>query len=221
MILSILVCSLGARHHLLSQLVQELRKQATLEVEILVNTDDGQKPIGTKRNELLRRARGKYVAFVDDDDLVSSDYVRKILSAAQSDPDCCGMEGIITLDGGNPRRFIHSTRYDHWFEKDGVYYRPPNHLSPVKRQIALQVGFPEISFAEDRMYSLKLLPLIESEAFIEGPIYYYRSVTKYLGWIQSRRIPEDLRRLVLASIHLYRRALHMRRLHREMIHSAE
>ena len=204
MILSILTCSLRSRRHLLSSLLRELRRQATPEVEVLVSIDDGQKSIGTKRNELLRRAKGRYVAFVDDDDIVSSDYVQKILLAVRSDPDCCGMEGIITWDGGNPRRFVLSSRYDHWFEKDGTYYRCPNHLSPVKTAIALQAMFPEISFSEDRLYSLKLRSLIESEVYIDGPIYYYHSATRYLEWIQSRWVPERLRRLLIKLVQAYR-----------------
>jgi len=40
--------------------------------------------IGAKRNQLLHRAKGDYVAFVDDDDLVSSDYVNKVLSAVST-----------------------------------------------------------------------------------------------------------------------------------------
>ena len=101
------------------------------------------------------------------------DYVAKILAAAASGPDCCGMEGIRTVNGANPQRFIHSLKYRDWFERDGVFYRNPNHLSPVKRELALKTGFPEINYAEDRDYSARLLPLLKSEVYIDGPIYYY------------------------------------------------
>jgi hypothetical protein len=196
-ILSILVCTLVSRRHLLLPLLELLNRQSTPQVEVLVNADDGTKPIGTKRNELLDQAHGNYVAFVDDDDLVSEDYVHRILAAVRSSPDCCGLEGIVTFDGRNPRRFIHSMKYDHWFEKDGVYYRPPNHLSPVKREIALQVMFPDISFSEDRDYSMKILRLLASEVHIDSPIYYYRTVSRHLKWIRDDRVPKNLSDLVL------------------------
>ncbi len=171
--ISLLVCSLESRHRELRRLKNCLAPQLTDAVELLVNVDRGQKTIGLKRNELLEEASGEYIAFIDDDDLVSDDYVEKILTAVESNPDCCGMEGIVTFNGQNPRRFVHSLRYREWFERDGVYYRNPNHLSPVKRELALQVGFPEKNYWEDRDYSARLLRLLNREVYINGPIYYY------------------------------------------------
>jgi glycosyltransferase involved in cell wall biosynthesis len=171
--ISLLVCSLESRHRELRRLKNCLAPQLTDAVELLVNVDRGQKTIGLKRNELLEEASGEYIAFIDDDDLVSDDYVEKILTAVASNPDCCGMEGIVTFNGQNPRRFVHSLRYREWFERDGVYYRNPNHLSPVKRELALQVGFPEKNYWEDRDYSARLLRLLNREVYITGPIYYY------------------------------------------------
>ena len=171
--ISLLVCSLESRHRELRHLKNCLAPQLTDAVELLVNVDRGQKTIGLKRNELLEEASGEYIAFIDDDDLVSDDYVEKILTAVESNPDCCGMEGIVTFNGQNPRRFVHSLRYREWFERDGVYYRNPNHLSPVKRELALQVGFPEKNYWEDRDYSARLLHLLNREVYIMGPIYYY------------------------------------------------
>ncbi len=171
--LSLLVCSLESRHRELRRLKTCLTPQLTDAVELLVNMDRGRKTIGRKRNELLEQASGDYIAFIDDDDLVADDYVEKVLTAVSSEPDCCGMEGIVTFNGENPRRFIHSLRYREWFERDGVYYRNPNHLSPVKRELARQIGFPEKNYWEDRDYSARLLPLLNREIYIEGPIYFY------------------------------------------------
>jgi glycosyltransferase involved in cell wall biosynthesis len=176
--LSLLVCSLEARHRDLCRLTNCLQPQMSDAVELLINIDAGQKTIGQKRNELLEQAAGDYIAFIDDDDLVADDYVEKVLAAVATGPDCCGMEGIITLDGKDPRRFIHSLRYREWFERDGVYYRNPNHLSPVKRELALKIGFPEKNYWEDRDYSARLLPLFHREVYIDGPIYYYLCVKR-------------------------------------------
>jgi glycosyltransferase involved in cell wall biosynthesis len=176
--LSLLVCSIESRQRELRRLKSRLAPQLTDAVELLVNIDRGQKTIGRKRNELLADASGDYIAYIDDDDLVSDDYVEKILAATASDPDCCGMEGIITFNGENPKQFIHSLRYREWFERDGVYYRNPNHLSPVRRELAAQIGFPEKNYWEDRDYSARLLPLLKREVYIEGPIYFYLYVKR-------------------------------------------
>lgn len=174
LLFSILICTINERKHLLSTLLQELNKQKADDVEILVNIDNGQKSIGRKRNELLLQARGKYISFIDDDDKVSEDYIQLILEAAKLNPDCVGIEGLITFSLKNiTRKFVHSIRYDKWFTKDNIYCRCPNHLSPVKRELALKVMFPEKNFGEDKEYSLKLFPLLRSEVYILSPIYYY------------------------------------------------
>lgn len=171
--LSILICSLASRADKLQRLMNVLQPQINETVELLIKTDNGEMPIGKKRNILLEEATGTYIAFVDDDDLVSEDYVKKILEAIESSPDCIGIQGIITFQGQSPRMFIHSLKYKEWFEQNNVYYRCPNHLNPVKRDIALQVKFPETNFGEDKDYSTRLLPFLKEERFISGVVYHY------------------------------------------------
>lgn len=174
--LSILICSLNVRKRQdsLQSLLNCLEKQKTPEVEVLVEKDLGKMSIGHKRNILLKRATGDYISFVDDDDMVSYDYVEQILNATQSSPDCCGIWGILVFQSKNTRRkFVHSIQYNTWFEKDGIYYRCPNHLSPVKRELALQTSFHSISMGEDKDYSLRLYPLLKTEVMIEPTLYYY------------------------------------------------
>jgi cellulose synthase/poly-beta-1,6-N-acetylglucosamine synthase-like glycosyltransferase len=150
-----------------------LEPQKTTEVEILVEVDDGKKTIGQKRNELLKKSRGDFICFCDDDDLVSKDYIPKILNAIKSNPDCCGIEGMMSIDGKNPKKFIHSLKYSTWFEKKGIYYRCVNHLNPVRRSLAMKVKFPNVSVYEDRSYSMRMRNLVKTEEYIDGVIYYY------------------------------------------------
>lgn len=176
--LSILICTLTNRQNLLERLLKVIGKQDCKEIEILVESDDGQMTIGAKRNKLLHRSTGDYIAFIDDDDLVSENYVSKILKALKSNPDCCGIEGTIHNEKkGWSRKFIHSIKYNKWYDKnDGTnitYFRCPNHLSPVKRQLALATMFPEKDSGEDRDYSMRLRPLIKVESYIKGSIYSY------------------------------------------------
>lgn len=178
--LSILICSLNSREQMLKKLLEQLKKQKTNSLEILVEKDDGSMLIGDKRNLLLKNSSGKYVAFVDDDDEVSNDYVYKILNGIEKEPDCLGLEGIITTDSKRPKKFIHSLQYKKWFESNGIYYRNPNHLNAIKRDIALKVGFSSKSHGEDRDFSMAVLPHLKTEYYIEGPIYYYKYVKKDL-----------------------------------------
>ncbi len=125
--LSILICTIPKRKLLFDRLLALLEKQLTPDVEIIV--DDSEKDsIGYKRNKLLQRATGQFLCFIDDD-IVSDDYVEKVLIGLESDPDCCSLNGIITINGLNPNQFIHSIDHNHYYEKDNIYYRPPNHLN--------------------------------------------------------------------------------------------
>jgi glycosyltransferase involved in cell wall biosynthesis len=171
--LSILIVTLKSRQHLFNNLKRILKNQLTDEVEVLVSSDEKENTIGAKRNELLKSATGEYVCFVDDDDAISPFYVSEILNAAKDAPDCIGIKGVITLKGVGPRIFIHSLQYKTWFEKDNIYYRCPNHLNPIKREIAQSVGFPLISNQEDKIYSHNIKDKLKTEKLIETPIYYY------------------------------------------------
>ena len=68
----------------LANLRAVLDRQLTPEIEIITDSSMTYN-IGTKRNKLLSLASGKYIVFLDDDDLIASDYVEKILKACASD----------------------------------------------------------------------------------------------------------------------------------------
>jgi len=186
--LSILICSLRKRRCLLERLLKELERQHHKSVEILVEVDNRNISTGAKRNLLLEKAKGDYIAFIDDDDMVSENYIAKILWALQENPDCCSLEGILF----RPKQrflFYHTIKCKRWHEKDNIYYRTPNHLNAVKRELALQTKFLEINRGEDVDYSTRLRPLLKTEvlrpllkteAHIEGVLYYYIKDKKWI-----------------------------------------
>jgi len=178
--LSILICALEERKHALNQLLRHLKTQTTKQVEILVESDDRKITIGKKRNILLQRAKGDYVCFIDDDDWVDAQYVPLILEALEKKPDCVGMVGIISTNGTNQRRFEHSILYGNYFTLNTVYCRPPNHLNPILRSIAIQFEFQEINMGEDTDWALRIMNShrIETQEMITKPIYHYRYQTK-------------------------------------------
>lgn len=180
--LSVLIPSLNKRNEQLELLLSDLEKQVgDKNVQIVHLSDDGQMSIGQKRTMLLIMAKGEYVTFVDDDDSVSPDYIDKILKALESKPDCCSMTGRITFSDGYSRPFIHSLKYDKWIDdhENKVYYRPPNHLNVVRKDLALKAGFPMINSGEDRVYSSRLFPLLNREEWIEGVLYEYKCKTTF------------------------------------------
>ena len=178
MTLSILICSLESRKYLLEDLLIELYRQAfgTEGIEILTYVDNKQFSTGYKRNELLKSATGKYIIFIDDDDWVEPYYIEELLKAAESDADCFAINGWITTNGRNRVNWKLSKNYKNE-TRSGVYLRTTNHITAVKRELALQVGFPDKSNAEDKWYSDRVVKLLKTEYKIDKPMYHYRFST--------------------------------------------
>lgn len=200
--LSILICTIPKRKEMFNELLRGLNSQAFSSFlprldsakEIHVNkfitkinyADDIEIitdstidiSVGQKRNHLLKAASGEFIVFIDDDDVVMPYYIRKIVATIDLHPDidCIGMQGIITFNGENEKKWFISKDFGSWYEENNIYYRTPNHISPVRRSIALQIGFPDISFGEDYEYSKGILPLLKKEAKIETDLYHYKFV---------------------------------------------
>jgi hypothetical protein len=184
--LSILICHLEDRVQEIGRLIQILVPQVTERVEYLIETDKGEMSVGQKRNKLIQRAQGEYVAFVDDDDTVSCDYVSKILSAIDkyrenhggTSPDCIGLEGEMFYENRAKFNFKHSIQFAGWYTGGDAFIRTPNHLNPVLRRIAVLVPFPEKFRGEDQSYSHAIKRLLKTEQYIRGPIYKYNYTEK-------------------------------------------
>jgi glycosyltransferase involved in cell wall biosynthesis len=179
--LSILICTIPSRKHFLARLRGILNEQVIPwfeEVEILV---DGREDvsIGDKRNALLYRAKGEFCVFCDDDDRVSNHYIPSMMIGIEAGVDCCSLTGIITENSKNPKKFIHSIKYNDWFEKDGIYYRPPNHLNCMRTSIAKRVGFPGKNHGEDKDFSMEMCKqgLLKTEHEISDVIYFYEYIS--------------------------------------------
>ena len=115
--ISILICTIEGREKPLSELLNILDNQKNEKVEILLNKDNREKTVGKKRNELINQAKGKYICFIDDDDIVSDDYISKILySINNSNPDVIGLELDYIVNGVKKGRAYHSLKYKSWYE---------------------------------------------------------------------------------------------------------
>lgn len=180
-LLSILIATTSTRSVVIKPLLAELTRQILnrpSKVELIIN-DHETDCIGKKRNDLLQSANGEYVVMIDSDDEIDRCYILTILCAIECDaPDCIGINGTITTNGKDERKWYISKDYKFWFTgRNGVYYRTPNHISPVRRELALLAGFPEISHGEDHEFSKRLLPYLKTESIITRPLYKYKYVS--------------------------------------------
>ena len=171
--LSILIASLECRAAPLAELLAELHRQIFQNadpwaVEIHIARDAGAQNVGVKRDALLRRARGRYVCFIDDDDMVAHTYIQDILDAGRAEPnaDCVVFAGRLEVDGRYVGPFDYSIAHRRYYQTANRYYRTPNHLCPVKRELALAVGFAPLNCGEDTDYARRLYPLLKTEASV-------------------------------------------------------
>ena len=149
-------------------------------VEILIDEDGKQKSIGLKRQHLLERATGEFVVGIDSDDMISETYLLDILTAINTNLmnrvvfDHVGFIEDCDIDGVKSRS-IFSIKHKSWDETEEGYdhVRCANPKSVIRRTKALQVGYPDLRFGEDRIFSEAVTLLLESEIFIDKPLYKY------------------------------------------------
>lgn len=172
--LSILICTLDDRKPLLDNLLSRLKPQISEDVEILIECDDGVMETGTKRNLLISRSIGDYTVFIDDDDLVSADYVKCILNKIQTSPDCIGFIQKIHNITTN------EIKYNNLQISREINSSYINHICPIKRDISKKIKFRNISKGEDTEYQLRLhmSNLIKTFEFIPKILYEYNYIER-------------------------------------------
>lgn len=203
--LSILIPTLPERNEKLQELIRTLsrqtvfistdyaepvdffiRRQYNSDIEILILSDKKRYSIGWKRNMLLKESKGKYVCFIDDDDMVCDDYLSLLMDGIDKFVDCCSLRGEYWADGNFDGIFEHSIKYNAYKTVEGAeiydvkYERFPNHLNCIKSTIAKKFRFPEKNFSEDTAWATEIFRsgLIETEHYIDKIIYYYNYVSK-------------------------------------------
>ena len=148
------------------------------EVEIITNIDNGEKTIGRKRNELIDAATGEYCSFIDDDDIVTDQYIPLILKAIEKEPDVVCFSGWMTERGRNPIDFHFSINYPYTkatLNGKPVYLRYPNHLTPIKRELLKGIKFENISMFEDFKFAnyLHQHKILKTQVIIKEKLYHY------------------------------------------------
>lgn len=75
----------------------------------------------------------------------------------------------VPMDLSGIRMYSTHPETDMWW-----FRRTPNHLNPIRRELAMKVGFPDRHYGEDRDYGTALLlgGHLKHEIFVDGPPMY-------------------------------------------------
>lgn len=195
--LSILVATLGQRETRFKRLLDVLTPQLTDQTELVAYWNNFERPLYEIRQALIESAKGKYVCFVDDDDLVPKYYVEEILKAAKSDPDYIGWRMQLYMGDTPAKPTFHSIKYPDWSEDEHGWYRNVSHLNPIKKTIAQKVPWevPE-GTPEDSPWAARVFQYIKSEEYIDRPMYFYYPSAEDSQWRGGRDIHRRLRPLI-------------------------
>ncbi len=169
--LSILVPCLESRHY--APLIKELQHQAIRfvgDVEILWFADDGTLTSGTKRNHLTREAQGEYVAFVDDDDFVSTCYIEELLKGITSNADIISFN-LARITSKSSEIWKLNSNSD--TSQQGIM--SSNHLCAWKKSVATKVAWSDkLGYADDQLWYRPLLHVCKpTRHHIDKVLYTY------------------------------------------------
>ena len=145
-------------------------------VEHLIIIDNKVRTIGRKRDNLVQCAIGQYVAFVDDDDDISDDYVLELVNAIKNNSHV----DVITF---KQNCFIEN--YPKAIAKFGLnneneayvpnteFKRKPYHVCAWKTTLAQKYRFPSSNYGEDAGWLSQLWEVAKTEYYIDKVLHSY------------------------------------------------
>ena len=182
-------------------------------VEIIVESDNRELTIGEKRNNVVNKAKGKMLAFIDDDDLVTEDYFKLIVEKIESNENL-DVIGITSWDNNilsqkndqyvyrtinseiNKKVYINNKLCKNW---------PTGQLNPIKTSLAKDIMFPKINIHEDFCYGEKIKNKLKNfDAITHKYIYHYRYNTNTTS---IKRKPIDKKEEKLYELYLSKNPL--------------
>ena len=159
----------------LANIVAKLGVQAAdMPVEHLWLGDNCKRSIGAKRQALVDIAHGQYIAFVDDDDDVSEDYVASLLEAAQTGADVITFRQRAIYNGLESEVHFGINNQDGPFTPGGITLRAPWHVCAWKREVVRGCQYGESNYGEDREWCLQARKRIRTAYHVDRVLHTYR-----------------------------------------------
>jgi hypothetical protein len=168
--LSILICDYGNSEELIKNLNEDIKNNKLKDdVQVLVDKSYEQTD-GVRKNRLLLMATGKFIVFLNEKDIVREDFTSTICNNIQyaDRVDCIVFNGKIVKDLEENKMNI-SIENSKWYKEKNIIYRQPTYYTPIKREIALKVGFT--NSGEDFIYSNYVFSHLKKQIQIKDYLY--------------------------------------------------
>jgi hypothetical protein len=161
---SIMVLTQPSREGYLYRLLLSLKPQVEAysdQVELMIRECDYFLPVGDNRQIMRETCTGQYSNFIDDDDIVPSNYVETLLPLMDG-VDYIGHDLERYDDGHYTDTYIHSL-------ENGI-----SHINPIRTELALK-GSMYGGFGEDRRWWNRLAELdcVKTEHYVPKTMYKY------------------------------------------------
>lgn len=150
--------------------------------------------VSAARNNALAHASGKYVAFIDCDDMYTPDHLEVLLDLLKSNPQCdCAFSEYYEFTGEKAEyescEAAETKIIPHDEYVDSVLlYQKLNSVWKymLKAETAKKISFNALKFCEDYFYLLEYAKTVENAAYTSKKLYYYRkdntaSMTQNIG----------------------------------------
>jgi len=184
-LLSILTASIPERSGQRAILSERIAEQiGDLPVEHLCFIDNRRRSIGAKRDALLRIARGTFIAYVDDDDTVSPDYVASLVEAIKiaitppasptDQVDVITFAQFARVDEAHAKIVFGLRQQNQPFVHDTAVLRAAWHVCAWRRSVAILSHFPESNYGEAWAFAEPLNRIARSSIHLDQVLHYYR-----------------------------------------------
>jgi len=172
--LSILIPSIPSRFDRMIKIYEKLELQIKgREVEILVFIDNKQRSIGLKRDALVQMSKGDYIAFVDDDDDVSDDYIDEMLIGCEADKDVICFWQMSYIDGKKGLIDFDLSNGNLEFQAGQTTPRKPYHVCGWRGDLARKYRFEDLMYDEDRRWCIQLWAVAKTQYKIGKTLHTY------------------------------------------------
>lgn len=178
-LLSVLIPSLPERMDSLRELLACIPPDPR--VEIIVLMDNRRRQVGAKRNAMMAMAQGRYVAHIDDDELLSPDYLERVLPELEHGDDLVAYDAGVSFNSSpefRVRTVLGAAIEQPQHLPHGRYsdiVRPPWHWCCWRTDFARRFQFPEDhGWTEDWGFLKQALPEVKTWRKIDWVGFHHR-----------------------------------------------